>query len=255
MTDTINLEQLENTYPTMDAVQMRMASLFGQRDNTQRPDFSLRSNLFSVGLGDLSTVVFIKDGGLESKEAGIARVYARVFSIAHWAGGVSVSESMSTKFPVEGCGYCGNKPCSCLVDRDRGIAPAELPAADTKSWSIRYWQQHLAELYDENNSKNLGPERVFFRLFGEYNELIDYVERNNGDGHRASRDPGFRNELADLSAWTLSFSTMIGVDAQSAVLKRFGNGCTVCGKKNACSCGMHNIKPADLADSVITGRF
>lgn len=231
-----DMSELERRYSTVNSLQSRLEEVFGQRDRLYLDERFKRIRLFETGVADLFDALR-REPTTENLKVPFARVTSRIFSIANSIDGVLVSEGMMMKFPKEGCAYCGSQQCSCSAFR--GEASLAGHNAEQASWGLRRWQGHLYGLYGQPNAEK-GIWFVTTRLAVETNELVaeeDKIPISAPDDIRRN----YALEVADTMAWNIAAANMLGVDLQTAVLERFGNGCPTCGAV-PCQCSRHNFQ-------------
>lgn len=214
--------------------------LYGERDAIFLPGRELREQLLYRGISDLGKAVR-KSAGQEVYETMCARVVSRVFCVARGVDYVSVADGLGRKYPIEGCSYCGEMPCTCPEDRnDSELSDLSVEQAN---WSLRDWQTHLTKMYGENNL-NHGVQYALLRLGEEYGELL-CLERTIAKLPIEEVKFEYALELGDTMAWTIAVASMLGVDLQKAVGERYGKGCSVCEQK-PCMCPPHSFDQASL---------
>lgn len=234
---SIDIAELERQYPTVDHLQYRFAEIFGPRDRLYLDERHSRIRLFETGLADLFDSLR-REPPSENLKVPFARVTARIFSIANSIDGVAVSEGMMMKYPLAGCAYCHQQPCVCTAFRGAANLATDM-TSQQRNWSLRNWQEHLANVYGPTNAEK-GMWYVMTRLAIETNELVaeeDRVPMSTPDDIRRN----YALEVADTMAWTMAAATLLGVDLQEASLERFGNGCPACGSV-PCRCARHNFQ-------------
>jgi len=232
------LEELEQQYPTADSLQQHFEELYGARDRLYLDERHERIRLFETGVADLFDALR-REPTADALNIPFARVVARIFSMANSIDGVKVSEGMMMKFPLGGCAYCHQSSCACTAFRS---APTLGTSFDTEQskWPLRVWQQYLDSLYGTANAQK-GIWFVTTRLAVETNELVA-----EEDKVRVSAPADIRRnyalEIADTMAWTMAAASLLGVDIQTAALRRFGLACPGC-HSSPCSCSRHNFEP------------
>lgn len=100
-------------------------------------------------------------------------------------------------------------------------------------------------MYGEKNLEQ-GIHFVVGRLNSELRELKSLESQIEHSPDPVSIDFAIREfqlELTDTLAWTLGAASVIGVNAQDALVNRYGYGCSICRQK-PCECpqGAHNFK-------------
>lgn len=209
--------------------------LYGRRDSIYLPDREIRAQLLYRGIDDLQSAVRQK-AWLPIYEVMCARIVSRILCIARGVDNISLTDGLSRKYPLEGCAYCGQMPCVCQENRD----PYRLctPAMEQEHWSLRDWQEHLTKMYGNKNEER-GINYTLLRLGSEYGELIS-LERAIPRYSIDEVKDKYALELADTVAWTIASASLLGVDLQKAVEKRYGNGCLAC-HQMPCICPSHNF--------------
>lgn len=218
--------------------------LYGPRDSIYLPGRDIRIQLLDRGIDDLQIAV---RKGAWQPIYGImcARVVSRILCVARGADDVSVSQGLEMKYPQEGCAYCGQLPCACQEKRpDHQLGET---GGEQQNWSLRQWQEHLANLYGPNNAKR-GILDTLLRLTSENSELIS-LEHSIFSKKLPIEEAKleYSLELADATAWTMASATLLGVDVQSAVEERYGRGCLAC-VSYPCACTDHNFDQVRAED-------
>ena len=88
-------------------------------------------------------------------------------------------------------------------------------------------QELMRKIYLDRDRAR-GIERTLLRTFHELGELSDAVLKKEADTE-------VEKEVADVFAWLCSVSNLLDVDLSQALLKKYGNGCSKCGK-TPCEC-------------------
>ena len=90
---------------------------------------------------------------------------------------------------------------------------------------LREFQQQIEALYGARDRRR-GADATFRWLAEEVGELARALR---------SRDPeSLREEISDVLAWTVSVASLMGVDAEAAVM-HYSEGCPKCGQ-TPCAC-------------------
>ncbi|MHA1905798.1 MAG: MazG nucleotide pyrophosphohydrolase domain-containing protein [Candidatus Thorarchaeota archaeon] len=89
-------------------------------------------------------------------------------------------------------------------------------------------QDLMRRIYLERDRKN-GIEGVLFRTFEELEELRDAIIEDKGSD-------SIEEEVADVFAWLCSLANLLNVDLSDALIKKYPNACSRCGK-TPCQCG------------------
>lgn len=100
-----------------------------------------------------------------------------------------------------------------------------------KGMSLRECQTLFKDIYIERDLRR-GAEKTLLWLVSEMGELSDAFVK--GDV------VGIKSEIADVIAWLLSFCNVIGVDAESCLLEKYGKGCPKCNSV-PCKCFKENL--------------
>ncbi|MHA1812688.1 MAG: MazG nucleotide pyrophosphohydrolase domain-containing protein, partial [Candidatus Thorarchaeota archaeon] len=93
--------------------------------------------------------------------------------------------------------------------------------------NIREAQEMMKRIYYERD-KARGIERTILRTYQELGELSDAVLRGEDQSAIVS-------EMADVFAWVCSVANLLGVDLGDALLSKYANVCSRCGK-SPCEC-------------------
>ena len=88
-------------------------------------------------------------------------------------------------------------------------------------------QELMRRIYLERD-KARGIERTLLRTFHELGELSDAVLKKEAKTE-------VEKEVADVFAWLCSVANLLNMDLSQALLKKYGNGCSKCGK-TPCEC-------------------
>ena len=88
-------------------------------------------------------------------------------------------------------------------------------------------QDLMRRIYLERD-KERGIERTLLRTFHELGELSDAILK------QYSRIE-IEREVADVYAWLCSVANLLDVDLSDALVEKYGNGCSKCGK-TPCEC-------------------
>jgi NTP pyrophosphatase (non-canonical NTP hydrolase) len=91
---------------------------------------------------------------------------------------------------------------------------------------IKTFQKQIEDIYFKKDS-NRGIDRTFLWFAEECGELAEAVRKRDKSE--------FENEAADVLAWLATLSSIVGVDLQSAAVKKYGSGCPRC-KSIPCAC-------------------
>lgn len=235
--------EFEKTPESLDALQEHFVLLYGRRSQIWLPGRAPRIDLLSVGLGDLQDAIR-KDVPQSHLEVMFARVVARICGITQAVNNVSVACAMVEKFPMSGCSYCHNLPCTCSESRpdpQLGLGADQIQL----SWMLGDWQKHLDKLYGDKNRER-GIENVLNRLFKEVAELLNLereIPKIGENGHSVEQvEHEFALELSDCLAWVIAAANITGVDLEKSTLERFWPTCWNCGQKPCLGCRNFNFE-------------
>lgn len=93
--------------------------------------------------------------------------------------------------------------------------------------NIKEAQDLMRRIYLERD-KERGIERTLLRTFQELAELSEVISKEN-----SMED--IESEVADVFAWVLSIANLLEIDIGEALLKKYKNSCSKCGKV-PCEC-------------------
>lgn len=223
--------EVEHLFSSVESMQRHFDELYGVRNAERLPTAHDCVDLFAVGIRDLRQARRASDEDMV--RLGLARLGSRLFPFAMVAGeSLSVAAGLEIKYPMVGCGYCRNVPCTCAEVRgDAMLALDEV--GDRASWSLSDWQKWLHGVYNLKNQER-GVDYTIGRLSDELVELIaleHFASKMKPDELRLQR----MLEVADLTAWTLAIGNLLEINVQTVVEERYGNGCPTCGAF-PCSC-------------------
>ena len=88
-------------------------------------------------------------------------------------------------------------------------------------------QDLIRRIYLERD-KDRGMERTLLRTFQELAELSDAISKDRGM-------ESIENEVADVFAWVISIANLLEIDLGDALLNKYNNACSRCGK-TPCEC-------------------
>ncbi|MHA2065152.1 MAG: MazG nucleotide pyrophosphohydrolase domain-containing protein [Candidatus Thorarchaeota archaeon] len=88
-------------------------------------------------------------------------------------------------------------------------------------------QDLMHRIYLERD-KARGLDRTLLRTFQELGELSDAILREKGQD-------AISDEFADVFAWLCSLANLLDIDLSEALLKKYDNACSRCGKA-PCEC-------------------
>ncbi len=83
--------------------------------------------------------------------------------------------------------------------------------------------QNLIRRIYYTRDKKRGIEHTLLRTFQELAELSDAINKEKPMQE-------IQDELADVYAWVLSIANLLGIDVGGALLKKYNNACSRCGK-------------------------
>lgn len=155
------------------------------------------------------------------------------------------------KWGLPDCFACHEEECSCGDEWHERLIEWAIPFQfrDRLTWSIRQWQQAIRAKYHENNLRETDPKRmVLLRSHSEAVEIVDAWRQIGTDVMVTPQDIQrlYAEEAGDLFAWFCSTATVLTVDLEDAVKRRYPEGkCHACGK-SPCRCPYYRargIKP------------
>ncbi|MFW9851233.1 MAG: MazG nucleotide pyrophosphohydrolase domain-containing protein [Candidatus Thorarchaeota archaeon] len=88
-------------------------------------------------------------------------------------------------------------------------------------------QDLIRRIYLERD-KERGVERTLLRTFQELAELSDAISKE----HPMKE---IQDEVADVFAWVISIANLLEIDLGKALLQKYNNACSRCGKV-PCEC-------------------
>ncbi|NPB00339.1 MAG: nucleotide pyrophosphohydrolase [Crenarchaeota archaeon] len=86
--------------------------------------------------------------------------------------------------------------------------------------TIREFQELMRNLYYERDSRR-GIERTFMWLVQEVGELARAIMKNDKEN--------IEEEVADVLAWLASLCNLLGIDMETAAMKKYPGRCPKCG--------------------------
>ncbi|MHA2211361.1 MAG: MazG nucleotide pyrophosphohydrolase domain-containing protein, partial [Candidatus Thorarchaeota archaeon] len=104
--------------------------------------------------------------------------------------------------------------------------PSMTPTGDVVM-DIKEAQDLIRRIYLERD-KERGMERTLLRTFQELAELSDAISKERGM-------ECIENEVADVFAWVISIANLLEIDLGEALLNKYNNACSRCGK-TPCEC-------------------
>ncbi len=167
----------------------------------------------------------------------LARVMARIFAVANYFDGLSLTRFMALKYVENGCVYCWRKPCACSERRKAPDLERVFVCNEQMEWDLKTWCLHLKTVYGEKNEER-GIEYVLNRLFKEISELLLLSFSHGRRSVDLSAEDVVREfalEIVDALAWTIAVANLLDVDLQTVVLDRYEDGCWKC-KNVPCKC-------------------
>lgn len=224
---------------------MNFSQLFSHFQET----YGRNNSVYTTSLAERIHILFVttrrlqdairKRQAQETLESILANVVARTFAVAGHFWQLPLAEAVCIKYPMGGCGYCHNFPCTCLVyERQEHVACT--PNKEQLGWTLGQHQESLGLLYGDMNRSN-GIENVMNRLFAEIAEIIEIQSGLSMVGSVASEiELEYAQEIADVFAWTIAVAVILGIDLEKAVLSMYGSGCPVCSCK-PCTCPRFSV--------------
>ncbi|MFW9886567.1 MAG: MazG nucleotide pyrophosphohydrolase domain-containing protein [Candidatus Thorarchaeota archaeon] len=101
-----------------------------------------------------------------------------------------------------------------------------VPTGDD-AMDIKEAQDLIRRIYIERD-KDRGLERTLLRTFQELAELSDAISKDRELKH-------IEKEVADVFAWVISIANLLEIDLGKALLNKYNNACSRCGK-TPCEC-------------------
>lgn len=206
-----------------------------ERNKNYLPTVVHRLFHFTRGIGEMAKAIRVND--MKILPLISAKMLLRIFGILDELNASDVFiEALKTKYPEQGCMYCGHKPCICSPDRVQevtNIAPSEAQ----RTWSIAEWQEHLKEVYGAKND-TLTLSGVLGHIqeeLGETAEAALLMARGSDDFEKNKEHIVL--ELADCFASIIAICNYHTVNGnlEETFIKRYGKGCPNCGKY-PCQC-------------------
>lgn len=196
-----------------------------------------RVDHLALGGGELLKSVHVGDTDILPSVS--AKITLRIFTALQGLGAMETFiDTLMGKFPERGCSYCGNKPCSCAVDRPQAKASV-LPSDAQRDWSLSEWQAHLKNVYGASNMEKGGLLWAASRLSSEIKEVLEARMRMDRETSPESIEKYRRetiSELADSFAWVCAVCNELTANLDSEFVMRYGNGCQHC-RQYPCACG------------------
>jgi NTP pyrophosphatase (non-canonical NTP hydrolase) len=93
---------------------------------------------------------------------------------------------------------------------------------------ISDFQNLIKELYYHQDYER-GTEKTFIWLIEEIGELANLLKEKNIIKQKVEQ------EIADIIAWTCSLASLLDIDVESALIKKYPNKCLKC-NSNPCCC-------------------
>lgn len=177
----------------------------------------------------------------------LADMFAKACCVAESFRDLQVVRTMSLKYLLSGCAYCGKMPCGCgrLRTPDQRLKRA-LPDDKQMAWNITEWCKHLETVYGVKN----GAQGIFFALMrlGEELHGIEHILLNDSrqpDTSLTELRRRLTEEFADVLAWIFSIASLLELELNLGefVDIRYGDACSRC-KKRPCQCGrffLHSV--------------
>lgn len=107
-------------------------------------------------------------------------------------------------------------------------------------WTLYKWEDMFRDIYESQN-KSQSAEEIWFRMIEEVSELVQPVQNQ--------KFGTIENELPDLFAWLLAFTSKEEIDLQEALWDKFEDGCPSCGRTEGCNCLLEVDQPGRRAGS------
>ncbi len=186
----------------------------------------------------------LRNGELDKKIVGgrLASLFAMTIAYADSFGDLPFVRALCMKYPQENCTYCGKKPCSCEINREKGAPRLKEVSREQMEWSISNFVENLDTLYGKNNRQR-GIQIALLRLMEEIHEAEGaqlFEDMNDPNVTVDERRMRLAKEFSDVLAWIFSISAMLEIDLQQEVHDRYSGNCRRC--DNApCQCAAFKI--------------
>jgi NTP pyrophosphatase (non-canonical NTP hydrolase) len=228
---------MSRPHPSFREVIKALGYKYGQRNTLYMPSRYQRLLFLAEAIHSLGDDLR-KSNAIPQKQTliSLASVLSRTITFSNSFIDLDIVGAMSKKYPIEGCAYCGKKPCKCEYSNRDKITEEEINPLQL-NWSIQKWCQHLNRTYGAIN-KEKGVDFAFKRLNAELFEVLSAEFKYS---HTASsRSDDFRDELskefADIFAWIFAISNIEGLNVGGIIKAWAFKKCHDCGK-NPCACG------------------
>lgn len=230
--------------------------LFGQRDRLYYPSPLEQLQFLFVRIKDLADLLRKRESIQNPQyEVALRRIFVSLCSLTNFYR-LPLEQRMAEKYPLEGCGYCRQQPCTCLeserAKHHGGIQKLEAYELQ-HAWSLREWCEHLRKLYgkrDENRSSDAITLRLSCEV-GEISAAIAGIRMSPDQNETILKQIGW--EIADTLAWLIAAANELGVDLEGAVWAQYGNGCQRC-RQMTCRCKPRHIQDADWHDPGVSAQ-
>ena len=227
-----------------------LGKLFGPRNAIYLPGIQNRISFLSMGARNLEDAIR-KELGNGERGKTLASLFARICALVEHFRTISLSITMSRKYPRAGCAYCQRLPCRCL-DSNRPDHQLSLGNNEQLAWSIREWQEHHELVYGSHNRQpENGIHNALHRLFAEIAELetLCLITANSESGYdQANLRQLYTLELADVFAWVMAIANLLHINLEETVISLYGlpgAPCRKCGQL-PCSEGPPNMSQRRL---------
>lgn len=216
------------------------SNLYGRRNRVFLSNLRDRIDFLNLAIADLQDA--IRKEHTHHYCTALARVVSRIFCITEYFRTLFLVEALVAKYPSKGCSYCSSAPCACPEKRPEPLIVFRKSDSGPMEWGLRGWSEHLYLLYGERNRQR-GIENLLNRLFKEVTEFLSIImkiPRLNLSLQKIELELSL--ELADTLAWTLAIANFLNVDAESAVMERYGLHCWKC-QTLPCACTQFSMEP------------
>ena len=237
---------------------VHLAKLFGNRNALYLPGIQERIGFLMIGARGIEDAI---EEEVRSPECGVAlaSLFGRICAMVEHFQVISLSETMSQKYPLQGCGYCGQRACNCAEGKlqDHQLSPVSAIKLD---WGIEHWKKHVDLVYGHTNHHR-GIDVALRRLCSEIIEIqtLWMITTHSERGYdQQNLRQMYACELADTFAWVTVIASLLHINLEEAVVSLYGLPETPCHKceELPCGCGPFNMSErrlvlsADSADSV-----
>ncbi len=185
----------------------------------------------------------VRQRGERTPEMALANVFGWTVAFVEYQGDLPLEYALWRKWGANHCFGCGQRVCTCKLQRSSSESPAYLTDwQDTSSYpfgsqTILQWQELLDRMFGESNRQQ-GIQFCLLRLSSEVGEAAKIIRAAMAD---SSITVGERRkqcalELSDVLAWTFSVANVLGINLGEALLEIYGGDCERC-SKFLCDCG------------------